>query len=321
MKAKFAVVVLAGLAAALFAAAQEKGDVFYRTAGPAGMDIGEKESRTPVMGAPYSATMTNESVQVLADGNRITEHSSGMRARDSQGRTRQDASLPLIGNMTAEYAPQFVFINDPVSQKSYTLNLTAKTAKSYSMPGPGNGDLAAMKMKLDAESRAIPGPGQEVFVQRQVTTTDAQQMKLEAEQGAEARGQVSMEYFGPQTIGAQKMTLDAQKVATENAQVNREDLGTQTMEGVVVTGVRTTRTIPAGQIGNEQPINIVTEVWTSPELKTVVMSKRSDPRMGEQTFRLTNIARSEPDPSLFAVPADFRIVEGPQPVINYRPNR
>jgi hypothetical protein len=117
------------------------------------------------------------------------------------------------------------------------------------------------------------------------------------------------------------MTAYGEKAAMENAQFTREGLGTQTMEGVLVTGTRTTRTIPAGQIGNEKPISIVTEVWTSPELKTVVMSKRSDPRMGEQTFRLTNITRNEPDTSLFTVPADFRVLEGPQPLINYRPNR
>ena len=69
-----------------------------------------------------------------------------------------------------------------------------------------------------------------------------------------------------------------------------------------------------------KPISIVIEVWTSPELKTIIYSKRSDPRMGDQTFRLTNISRTDPDPSLFTVPADFKIVEGPQPII-YRANQ
>jgi len=92
------------------------------------------------------------------------------------------------------------------------------------------------------------------------------------------------------------------------------------MEGVMVTGTRTTHTIPAGQIGNDRPLSIVTEVWTSPDLKTIVYSKRTDPRMGEQTFQLTNIVRSEPDESLFSVPADFKIVDGPQNFI-YRSNQ
>jgi len=104
-------------------------------------------------------------------------------------------------------------------------------------------------------------------------------------------------------------------IAEERGPVSTEDLGSQTMEGVLVKGTRTTHTIPAGQIGNEAPLTIVSEVWTSPELKTVVYSKRSDPRIGEQTFRLTNIMRAEPNLSLFTVPADFRIVDDPAPIV------
>jgi len=92
------------------------------------------------------------------------------------------------------------------------------------------------------------------------------------------------------------------------------------MQGVLVNGVRTTHTIPAGEIGNDQPLSIVTEVWTSPDLKTTVYSKRTDPRMGEQTFKLTNLVRTEPDASLFTVPPDFKIMDGPQNVI-YRSNQ
>jgi hypothetical protein len=109
-------------------------------------------------------------------------------------------------------------------------------------------------------------------------------------------------------------------LAEGQGQATTEDLGTQTMEGVIVTGVRTTRTIPAGAIGNDKPIVIVTEVWTSPDLKTIVSSKRSDPRMGEQTFKLTNLVRAEPDASLFTVPPDFRLADGPQHIM-YRSNR
>ena len=101
----------------------------------------------------------------------------------------------------------------------------------------------------------------------------------------------------------------------EQAHVSTEDLGTQTMEGLLVTGTRTTRTIPAGEIGNEKPIAIVTEVWASPDLKTIVYSKRSDPRIGEQTFQLMNIVRGEPEASLFTIPADFKVADGPQDFI------
>src|SRR5215472_8260500 len=71
---------------------------------------------TTVQGAPYSATIVNESTQALADGNRIVQRASGSTARDSQGRTRQDMALPAIGNMSASNAPHLVFIHDPVAQ-------------------------------------------------------------------------------------------------------------------------------------------------------------------------------------------------------------
>jgi hypothetical protein len=60
---------------------------------------------------------------------------------------------------------------------------------------------------------------------------------------------------------------------------------------------------------------IVSEVWTSPDLKAVVYSKRSDPLMGEEIYQLTNIVRAEPDPSLFTIPADFTMIDGTEAII------
>jgi len=94
---------------------------------------------------------------------------------------------------------------------------------------------------------------------------------------------------------------------SENAQ--KESLGKQVMEGLQVEGTRSTVTIEAGKIGNELPIQIVSERWYSPELQVVVMSKNSDPRIGETTYRLSNINRSEPAHSLFEVPADYKLDE------------
>jgi hypothetical protein len=275
------------LTTASCAFAQEKGNVVYTT-GAAGIVAagGFDGASGPILGAPYSATITNESIQTLADGNRLVQTSTGSTARDSQGRTRQDTVLPPIGNLSAANAPHLIFIHDPIAQTSYTLNLTEKTAqKMPALPPLGGGTtgvggtVVAMKVEgngaplppPDAMATTVAAPGPGVFFEKHLSTTGQ-------DQG------------------------------------NTEDLGSETMEGVLVNGVRMTHTIPAGQIGNDRPITIVSEVWTSPDLKTVVYSKRSDPRMGEQTFRLTNIVRTEPSPSLFAVPADFKIVDGPQPI-------
>lgn len=89
-----------------------------------------------------------------------------------------------------------------------------------------------------------------------------------------------------------------------------ESLGKQTIEGVEAEGTRSTFTIPAGQIGNERALEIVSERWYSPALQEVVLSKHLDPRLGEHIYRLKNINRSEPARALFEVPADYTISEG-----------
>lgn len=91
--------------------------------------------------------------------------------------------------------------------------------------------------------------------------------------------------------------------------VRTEKLGTKEFDGVAAEGTRTTMTIPAGEIGNVRAIDITSERWYSPELRVVVFSRRSDPRFGDTTYRLTNIVRAEPDPALFQIPPDYKTEE------------
>jgi hypothetical protein len=86
-----------------------------------------------------------------------------------------------------------------------------------------------------------------------------------------------------------------------------EDHGTQTMEGLLVEGKRGTITIPAGVHGNDRPMQVATERWFLSELQLVMLTKTSNPKSGEQTSRVTNLERNEPDPALFQVPADHAI--------------
>ncbi|MFL6254086.1 MAG: hypothetical protein ACJ74T_03615 [Pyrinomonadaceae bacterium] len=95
--------------------------------------------------------------------------------------------------------------------------------------------------------------------------------------------------------------------------VKTESLGKRTIEGVEAEGTRTTIEIPLGRIGNDRPLEIVSERWYSPELQVVVLSSHKDPFAGENIYRLTNINRAEPAPALFEVPADYTIVEGGPP--------
>lgn len=210
-----------------------------------------------VTGAPFSATVSTQITRTLADGNRIDQTIKGTIARDSQGRTRREMTLPgaLLAPVTTT-SPQAVFINDPVAGTSYILHPDRKIADQ--MPFHGWRRM-----------------------------------------GEKVRNR----FGGTKRFGNETTTTD---------------LGTQTINGVAAQGTRITRTIPAGQIGNEKPITIVTERWYSPELQTYVMTKTNDPLMGDTVFQLTNIQREEPGPSLFQVPSDYTVNQRPRGMMRYR---
>jgi TonB family protein len=104
-------------------------------------------------------------------------------------------------------------------------------------------------------------------------------------------------------------SVEAAKRATKYS-TNTEQLGKRTVEGVECEGTRTVTTIPIGAIGNERPLEMAGETWYSPELKMIILSKRSDPRFGESTYRVTNISRTEPETTLFQVPSDYAVKDG-----------
>lgn len=360
-----------------------------------------------VKGAPYSAEAVTESVQTLADGNRITRTSKASLYRDGEGRTRRDQTLNHIGPWaTADEPPQTIFINDPVAGTNYVLNPRSRTAHKTSygffmssdqsgspdqhrfVIVPGSKDAVMMPMSPDGVSPLRTG----VMV---ATTTEA---PLKAPAGglsgkavkrvqpkyppiakaAGAQGPVSVQIvvgeagdvesakataghpllqqaavdaakewrFSPTKLNGNTVKVagtisfnfalpkseDAPPAATGGMTLMRtpapghapadgdglsprvampkpvtESLGKQSIEGVEAEGTRTTITFPAGMMGNERPINVVSERWYSPELQTVVLTKHNDPRFGETSYRLTNINRSEPTRTLFEVPSDYTL--------------
>jgi hypothetical protein len=87
-----------------------------------------------------------------------------------------------------------------------------------------------------------------------------------------------------------------------------EQLPPQIIEGLLAEGRRRTTIIPAGEDGNPEPFSLVIETWDSPDLRVTLLQKSNDPRGGEAITRLTNIDRSEPDPSFFQPPPDYQVV-------------
>lgn len=129
-------------------------------------------------------------------------------------------------------------------------------------------------------------------------------------------GGVLKKIAAEQVEARRRIELDSKQAAQNTPQAGvlakkktlpAEPLGRQSFDGVEAEGSRTVVTIPAGQIGNDLPINVISEQWYSPDLQLLVMTKHSDPRTGETTYRLASINRAEPDSSLFEVPSDYTV--------------
>jgi len=269
-----------------------------------------------VKGAPYSGEEVSETNQVLADGTRIHRENRANVYRDSEGRTRRET-------------PDNITIVDPVANVTYVLNPKSMTGQKLPMAmatysfvrkeattpvGIGSGAGAGagagfattsnatftMRMESEGGTPTITVNGQ---------TLDPKQVQ-ELIAKAKARGDQTVTYNG--------VTLDSQAIAGAKIttagpimmkkQVG-ESIGSQVIEGVKSEGHRTTNTIEVGAIGNDRPIQVTGESWYSPELQTTVMSKHSDPRTGEENFRLIGINRNEPAPYLFQPPSGYTISE------------
>ena len=259
-----------------------------------------------VKGAPYSAEAVTEHVQVLGDGNRIVNKFTSTVYRDGEGRTRREQTLKGLGVLGTGQEPlQTIFINDPVAGVTYSLDSRSHTA------------VKSTPFKLQAVSKGLTGGDGERrhFEFKVAPSGNTGTMVLTSPAGTpppppNARIAVERsEHFSIGTEGGGASYI-FRKSSGPNPNEVKENLGKQVIEGVEAEGTRATVTIPAGEIGNERPIEIVTERWYSPELQLVVMTRHSDPRSGEMTYKLTNINRSEPAKSLFEVPSDYTVKEG-----------
>jgi hypothetical protein len=271
-----------------------------------------------VKGAPYSATATTETIQTLSDGNQIIRKNESKLYRDSEGRTRVEQTLETIGKWTAGgEAQQNIFINDPVAGVSYSLDPRTHTAYKSVYP--------QKKLTMGAQGETIMMNGQKVTtytINGQTVTQAEFEALVEKKKRAQAEI-IEKEIKEASNDPVLKKKLEMVKTGKTDADPwKKESLGTQTIEGVNAEGTRATLTIPAGEIGNTLPIEVVDETWYSPELQIIVLTRHRDPRSAETTYRLTNIDRGEPDRSLFEVPADYTVAEGkmsPKPLPKPKP--
>lgn len=269
-----------------------------------------------VEGKPYSARSITESTQVLADGNRITQRNEAVIYRDSEGRSRREQTLTGVGQWQVGQPVTMINIHDPVAGKSYVLDPAAKIAREirpFQMAiAHASGETEVAKAGVPGTwNIAVPAPAPAagsvaVDVDRDVTV-------VRRREGGGDRVQV----FATAPVGAVELFPPGTTGMYEPA----EELGEQVLEGLLVKGTRMTDTIPAGTIGNERPIDIVTERWYSADIDAMVLQRFSDPRFGETTYRLVNVVLGEPSPDLFRVPQGYETekAEMPRPVTRVLP--
>lgn len=101
--------------------------------------------------------------------------------------------------------------------------------------------------------------------------------------------------------------------------VNHEDLGDGSLQGEDVAGTRISTIYNPGVFGNDNKVTVEREFWYSPHLGINLLSKITDPRFGTQTFTITNLSPSDPDPKLFELPEGFRTLDERSPATKRTP--
>jgi hypothetical protein len=235
-----------------------------------------------VRGAPFTADATTVVRWTLRDGTRIDRTSSARYYRDGLGRVRVEQ--PVKNDES---------LNQAISRWSCR-DLQVR-----------RGGEAHVRITI----APTPGDGSVYTLDTSTGTTERQERKMvSVTLGGDEH--FSLPLGGPQFLifhrpeRANELRRDRPETTDD---VKEESLGGRRIAGVSAIGRRVTLTIPAGRVGNEQPIGIVDERWESPELEIVVHALSVDPRFGVIEYRLANIRRTEPDPTLFVVPDGYAL--------------
>jgi hypothetical protein len=289
----------------------------------------------PIKNAPYTAQVVNERQQNLPDGNQIASKRTTASYRDSAGRTRQEVRDDK-GELRA------VTIHDPVAGATYILHPQDKTAtKVPSSPEAARAAAEAARAAgaaargAAAEARAAAGAAQREAMRERVEQMrrEGKLPTVERRTGPNGEEIVIKRVERVGTGGGEGQAQQDVHVRVEKHLVTRDgelatrlaplagafgdskwaakattkDLGTREMDGVKAEGKLRSYEIPAGEVGNRNPIVVSHESWYSPDLQITLYTKHSDPRTGDAIYRVEGLKREEPAPALFTIPSDYTV--------------
>jgi hypothetical protein len=280
----------------------------------------------PISGKPLYAEFVTEHHQSFTDGNRISRSSTSSIYRDAQGRIRRESQLSIPGlPANVGVKATFITIVDQQLGYGYILNPQELVARRYelnperpsyvarlSTQGSGNALLAAPEKQpaTAATDSSQSSNAQPAAASRWRLHGFYSRRTASAAQSAPA-DTTSNQLTGNEESGfsgAPAMRIDQPFLAAPNP-VRTENLGEQTILGFRTRGTRVITTLPAGEIGNDRPIDIVSEQWFSPELEVVMRSLHRDPWAGEFTTSVVRIKRGEQPASLFEIPEHYTVVD------------
>lgn len=290
---------LAALLAGVFAPALADDVPFAGSTSPLVQQVGVRSMKN----APYSAEMVTERQQNLSDGNQIVQRHSTKSFRDGAGRTRQEV-LDAKGEL------ELVTLHDPATGTTWILRPQDRSATRigdnarWREVGRKAGEAARARIEQLRKEGKLPDAAQhEAVIVKRIDGAEGDSRKDVRIQAAPLPGRVELTSL----TGAFADARWAARPATK-------DLGTREFGGIKAEGRLRSYEIPAGAIGNRNPIVVSDERWFAPDLQITVYAKHSDPRTGEVVSRIENVKREEPAADLFVVPPDYTVKDALQRV-------
>lgn len=241
----------------------------------------------PVHLLAYTVELKTTSVQTLANGTTITRDTTEIHAVDSQSRNYRLHMYKMpFGEQ--EKTVTSAFVDDPV--EGTQINWNTDRAEAHVLKLPPQDQRHGCWASDSGNMRMSYGPVQSAFT---ASTGVGGGLASSSASGTRALGTVGTRVTLPHPVRQRPVT---------------EDLGVSTIEGVEVHGYRTTNTIPAGQIGNDQPLVTTSERWIAPSLGIALRSVNDDPRNGKSTTEVVRLDLSEPPLSTFQPPEGYKII-------------
>jgi hypothetical protein len=120
----------------------------------------------------------------------------------------------------------------------------------------------------------------------------------------------TLETFAEPAVTAYKPSLGVTGPLPNNfGSSTHENLGPGSSDGVETVGSRDTIVYNPHAVGNDREFSVTREFWQATSLGVNLISIVNDPRIGKQTFTLTDVILGDPDPKLFEVPEGYVVAD------------